>query len=285
VKYCLEHLPNSDQVLCFDTLFHATLPPRIYTYPLADPEEHPPIPLRKYGAHGLSYAYILAQMSKHLQKPKEELNLIVAHLGSGASVCLIKDGKSLDTSMGLTPLEGLPGGTRTGSIDPALIFHHTPNASEKVDFNGFPVAKGEMVLNKEGGVQAIAGTSNFGIITAQLDTNPKFRLAYDVFLDRVLNFLGTYLFKLFGLGGECHGIVFSGGIGEKASKLRADVGANLGWLGCTIDDQANNASVEAPVTEVSKKESRLKVFVCLTDEEVQTASMALDVIRKRRKVD
>lgn len=103
---CLEHLPKSRQILCFDTLFHHTLPEHVFTYPLAPPAETPAIPLRKYGAHGLSYAYILGRMSEYLQKPQEELNLIIAHLGSGASMCLIKQGKSFDTTMGLTPLEG-----------------------------------------------------------------------------------------------------------------------------------------------------------------------------------
>lgn len=101
---CIHHLPNTQQVLCFDTLFHSTIPPHVYTYPIVKPTEEPPMPLRKYGAHGLSYAFILRTMSKHLGKPNP--NLIMCHLGSGASVCMVKDGKSYDTSMGLTPLQG-----------------------------------------------------------------------------------------------------------------------------------------------------------------------------------
>jgi acetate kinase len=104
--------------------------------------------LRKYGAHGLSYASVLASLSAHLHTPAHALNLVVAHLGSGASVCAIKEGKSFDTSMGLTPLDGLPGGTRSGSVDPVLIFHHTPGASGSVDFKGTRLSKGEMVMNK-----------------------------------------------------------------------------------------------------------------------------------------
>lgn len=145
---CLEHLPESRQVLCFDTLFHQSIPPHVYTYPLAPPATATSIPYRKYGAHGLSYASVLSSVSAHLQKPAEELNLVVAHLGSGASVCAIKEGKSLDTSMGLTPLDGLPGGSRSGSVDPVLIFHHTKDASELVDFKGTKLSKGEMILNK-----------------------------------------------------------------------------------------------------------------------------------------
>ncbi|KAG8683001.1 hypothetical protein FRC08_014588 [Ceratobasidium sp. 394] len=106
VRFCLKHIPNSRQILLFDTMFHLTLPPHIYTYPLAPSSETPPIPLRKYGAHGLSYASILDNVSFHLGKPKDQCSLVIAHLGSGASVCLVKDGKSYDTSMGLTPLDG-----------------------------------------------------------------------------------------------------------------------------------------------------------------------------------
>ncbi|KAG8995983.1 hypothetical protein FRB90_012859 [Tulasnella sp. 427] len=296
VKFCLEHLPKSRQILCFDTLFHHTLPKQVYTYPLAPPAETPAIPLRKYGAHGLSYAYILSKMSEHLQKPQDELNLIIAHLGSGASMCLIKQGKSFDTTMGLTPLEGLPGGTRTGSLDPALIFHHTPSASEKVDFNGFPVAKAEMIMNKEGGLQALCGTSNFGTIASEMAgaSSPdaeKYRLAYDVFLDRILNYLGAYLLKLFGSEGrpELHGLVFSGGIGERSSQLRADVGRYLGWLKCEVDEERNGQGpkedVDGGVKEVTKDGSGVKIFVCLTDEESQTANMAVKALRKAKLIN
>lgn len=103
---CLNHLPKTYQILCFDTLFHSSLPAHIYTYPITAPKHEAAIPLRKYGAHGLSYAFILRTMSGHLGKEEGRLNLIMCHLGSGASVCAVKDGKSFDTSMGLTPLEG-----------------------------------------------------------------------------------------------------------------------------------------------------------------------------------
>lgn len=129
-------------------MFHQTLPEHVYTYPLSPPPDTPPIPLRKYGAHGLSYASVLSSIASHLQKPKDQVNIVVAHLGSGASVCAIRGGKSYDTSMGLTPLDGLPGGSRSGSVDPVLVFHHTPHASESVDFKGTQLSRGEMLLNK-----------------------------------------------------------------------------------------------------------------------------------------
>ncbi|KAG9074260.1 hypothetical protein FS749_014216, partial [Ceratobasidium sp. UAMH 11750] len=263
VRFCLKHIPNSRQILLFDTMFHLTLPPHIYTYPLAPSSETPPIPLRKYGAHGLSYASILDNVSFHLGKPKDQCSLVIAHLGSGASVCLVKDGKSYDTSMGLTPLDGLPGGTRTGSVDPVLIFHHSPNAAELADILGGHCAKAELILNKQGGLQALAGTSNFGEITANSTDDDKARLAYDLFLDRLMNYIGAYVVKA---RGKLDGIVFSGGIGEKSAKLRADVGGMFEWAGCVVDQGANEAvaSQKRTVTEITDKASRLKLFVCLT---------------------
>ncbi|QRV92426.1 acetate kinase [Ceratobasidium sp. AG-Ba] len=222
VRFCLKYIPTARQVLLFDTMFHSTIPPQVYTYPLAPSSETLPIPLRKYGAHGLSYASVLDSVSSYLGKPQEQCSLVIAHLGSGASVCLVKDGKSYDTSMGLTPLDGLPGGTRTGSVDPVLIFHHTPDASELVDIPGGQCAKAEIVMNKQGGLQALAGTSNFGEITLNVSKDDKARLAYNVFLDRLMNYIGSYVVKAYGAGGGLDGIAFSGGIGERSVELRRD---------------------------------------------------------------
>ncbi|KAG8960878.1 hypothetical protein FRC03_006046 [Tulasnella sp. 419] len=288
VKSCLHHLPESHQVLCFDTLFHSTLPEHVYTYPISEPPQPSPIPLRKYGAHGLSYSSILRSVAEYLDKPQDQCNLIIAHLGSGASVCQIRDGKSVDTSMGLTPLDGLPGGTRTGSVDPVLIFHHTPSCSDSVEWNDTKVTKAEMVMNKEGGMQAICGTSKFGIITSKLDdTNPgeanKYQLAYNVFLDRLLNYIGAYLLKS---RGQVDGIVFSGGIGEKSSRLRSDVARYFDWMGCIIDQKVNdNVGKEKVVTEITAGDSKIRMFVCMTDEENECARMTLDVMKKQGAVD
>ncbi|KEP53944.1 acetate kinase [Rhizoctonia solani 123E] len=282
VRFCLKHIPNGRQILLFDTMFHSTIPPHIYTYPLGPSSEKTAIPLRKYGAHGLSYSSILDSVSSYLDKPKEQCTFVVAHLGSGASVCLVKEGKSWDTSMGLTPLDGLPGGTRTGSVDPVLVFHHTPNASSGVEIPGGHCARAEIVLNKQGGLQALAGTSNFGHITSTMeeskggDEQNKAQLAYDVFLDRLMNYVGAYVVKAKGLSSGLDGIVFSGGIGEKSVRLRADVGRMFSWMGCKVDQAANEAvgNDKQTVTEITGKDSNLRILVCLTDEETQCARMA-----------
>ena len=172
VKECLEHLPDAYSVLCFDTLFHQTIPQFRRTYAISQPEHKTPVPLVKYGFHGLSYANIRDQMAEALGKPKDAVNLVVAHLGSGGSCCLIRNGKSVQTTMGVTPLEGeavasfghcicasidhfarpgLPGGTRSGTLDPSLIFHHTPDCSTTVKWSGRDISKAEYVLNKESG--------------------------------------------------------------------------------------------------------------------------------------
>ncbi|KAJ1303425.1 hypothetical protein OPQ81_011616 [Rhizoctonia solani] len=282
VRFCLKHIPNARQILLFDTMFHSTIPPQVYTYPLGPSSEKTAIPLRKYGAHGLSYASILDSVSSYLDKPKEQCTLVLAHLGNGASVCLVKEGKSWDTSMGLTPLEGLPGGTRTGSVDPVLIFHHTPNASDEVEIPGGHCARAEIVLNKQGGLQALAGTSNFGHITSMIEENKgddeksKAQLAYDVFFDRLMNYIGAYVVKAKGLSSGLDGIVFSGGIGEKSVRLRADVGKMFSWMGCKVDQVANEAvgNDKRTVTEITGKDSNLRILVCLTDEETHCAKMA-----------
>lgn len=229
-------------------------------------------------------------MASHLGKPKEQCTLVIAHLGNGASVCLVKEGKSYDTSMGLTPLDGtpyspqpkiaqptnvclgLPGGTRTGSVDPVLIFHHTPNASEQVDIPGGQCAKSELVLNKQGGLQALAGTPNFGQITSNMEESKdgedskRAKLAYDLFLDRLMNYVGSYVVKAQGASSGLDGIVFSGGIGEKSVRLRADIGNMFTWMGCKVDKAANEAvgKEKHTVTPISQKDSKLKLFVCLT---------------------
>lgn len=173
---------------------------------------------------------------------------------------------------------GLPGGTRTGSTDPVLIFHHTPDASERVDIPGGQCAKAELVLNKQGGLQALAGISNFGQITSSMEENKddeeskRAKLAYDVFLDRLMNYVGAYVVKAQGLSSGLDGIVFSGGIGEKSTRLREDIGNMFSWMGCKVDKAANEAvgKEKRTVTPITEDDSRLKLFVCLTVRSLMT---------------
>ena len=234
------------------------------------------MPLQKYGFHGLSYASIVRSMAKQLEKDESDINLVVAHLGSGASACCIKSGRSIDTSMGLTPLEGLIGGTRSGTIDPTAIFHHTPGAAEDAGLSDMHVSKAELLLNKECGLKALAGTTDFATITDGMGNDPKLRLAYDVYVDRLMGYISQYLFKLLGSTPISEiSIVFSGGIGEKSAVLHKDVLDRLAWLG--VKQEAGN---KGQVTRLTADDSALAGWVVETDEEgwsIELARQHLDI--------
>ncbi|ORX37225.1 Acetokinase family-domain-containing protein [Kockovaella imperatae] len=275
VRSCLDALPNHTSLLLFDTLFHQTIPPETYTYAIPPPDTKIVMPLRKYGFHGLSYASIVSQLAEHLGKPESKVNVVVAHLGSGASSCCIKRGQSIDTSMGLTPLEGLIGGTRSGTIDPTAIFHAISDPGSDAGLEGMKVSKAEMILNKKSGLSALAGTTDFGLILSRLDASKvsaddhrSASLAYAVYLDRLLGYVSQYLFKLLATTplSDIDGIVFSGGIGERGAKLRHDVLDKFTWLGAEIDSRANDVS-QGSVREITVQGSKLRGWVVETDEE------------------
>lgn len=229
------------------------------------------------------------------------MNLVVCHLGSGCSAACIHESKSIDTSMGLTPLEGLVGGTRTGSIDPTAIFHHTPDYADPIP--ELHVNKAEFVMNKKSGLLGLSGTTNFGHIcerkaapvgtvlgktdksagfTVGADDKERAQLTYDVFLDRLMAYLSQYVLKLAHAAGgvdRIDGIVFAGGIGEHSAELRRDAVARLGVLGVRLDAGRNDAGVPDGETQalVSAPDSTVKVYIVLTDEEGWTAHMARDV--------
>ncbi|GAA5929461.1 uncharacterized protein JCM15063_004156 [Sporobolomyces koalae] len=301
VKTCLHSLPDSLSILCFDTLFHQTIPNYRRTYAISTPPHKTPVPLLKYGFHGLSYGSILRQTAKHLGKPTSEVNIAVAHLGSGGSCCLIQGGESKDTTMGVTPLEGLPGGTRSGTIDPSLIFHHTPDCSETVKWSGRDITKAEYVLNKESGFKALCGTNNFGTITSRAfpttseDTESvsdadlqAARLVYSLYLSHLTSYLSSYLNSILSSRAPLNhldGIVFSGGIGEKSVKLRADVLAQFQWIEDLagthggVDDSRNGEG--SGVREITKDGSKVRAFVVETDEEEEMIRICQEELEKQ----
>jgi len=277
VRSALEILPKAKNVLCFDTLFHQTLPQEVKTYAIGKPEIDTPIPLQKYGFHGLSYASILKSTAKYLRKEISQTSLIICHLGSGASMCCIKNGKSIDTSMGLTPLEGLPGGTRSGTVDPSLVFHlfGQSEAAKDVSTKGITASKGEFALNKNAGFQGMTGTTDFKEISDKAAQGSKpHQLALKVFENRILHFLGAYLLLL---KNKPDAIIFSGGIGEKSAELRKDVVQELDYLDLKLDNTKTEHDSEEVVYEISGKQSAIKVLRVLTDEELQCAEMAQEL--------
>ncbi|KAI0035423.1 Acetokinase family-domain-containing protein [Vararia minispora EC-137] len=273
IKVCLTELPHANSIAYFDTSFHYTIPTHISSYAI-DQKIARPKGLRKYGFHGLSYAYILRAVSRHLKKaslsPISDTNLIVLHLGSGASACAIQKGRSFDTSMGLTPAAGLPGATRAGTIDPTLIFHYTHDAAKithsAIGMRDVGITEAEDILNKRSGWNALTGTTDFGaIIKRRSQGDADAQLAFDLFVDRILDFVGAYFLKL---SGAVDALVFSGGIGERAVDLRKVVVDQCKCLGFVLDDGKNTGvgDVEGEVVEIGDR-----VLVCRTDEQLEMA--------------
>lgn len=265
---CHEQLPNVTNLACFDSGFHHTMPDHVKAY-MIDQKTAKEKGLRKYGFHGLSYSYITRAVAGFLDKPQEDTSMIALHLGSGASICAIRNGKSIDTTMGLTPVSGLPGGTRSGDIDPALIFHYTSDASKlsPSSTKELHISTAEEILNKQSGWKAVTGTSNFAEI-AKKDAPASHQLALNIFVDRIVGYVGSYYVKL---GGDIDALVFAGGIGEKSALLRKMVVEKIACLGFSIDDKKNEQlDGEGPVYGIGEHNKR-KTLVCETDEDYEMA--------------
>ena len=261
--------PNLPQVAVFDTAFHQTMPPPAYLYPLPY-RLYREKNVRRYGFHGTSHAYVAKEAARMLDKPLTEVNLITLHLGNGASATAIRNGKSIDTSMGLTPLEGLMMGTRCGDIDPAII----PFLSENTDMDLEAI---DSMLNKESGLKGICGTNDMREVIEQTEEGDAMSaLALEMYTYRIKKYIGAYTVAL----GRVDAIVFTGGIGEHAVKIRemacegleASIGAKLD-LDKNRQKSSTNRSIEA-------KESRIRLFVIRTDEELEIALQTEEVIRR-----
>ncbi|KAI9875797.1 MAG: hypothetical protein M1830_007988 [Pleopsidium flavum] len=256
VKACIKELPKAKNVAYFDSAFHATIPEAIRTYPI-DQEVAKKNKLRKYGFHGISYAFITRSVAGFLKKDQHKTSIIALHLGSGASACAIKNGESLDTSMGLTPLAGLPGATRSGSVD--------PRHAVQMKIAGLKLIA-EDILNKKSGWKAMTGTTDFGKVSSSSD--PQCKLAFDIFIDRVVGFVGSYYVKL---EGQVDALVFAGGIGEKGALLRTRVMEKCRCLGFDIDEGKNQKSVDDVVVDMGKEGAKHRTLVCKTDEQFEMA--------------
>lgn len=248
--------PLVPQVAVFDTAFHATMPQEAYMYAL-EYEMYEKHKIRRYGFHGSSHAYVLEECAKYLQKEKSEINIITLHLGNGSSACAIQKGKSVDTSMGFTPLEGLIMGTRSGDIDPAIILYMQREL-------GFSVEDIDTKLNKKSGLQGICGHNDLRTILS--DESERSRLALEMMSRRVKKYIGAYLALL----GQVDAIVFTGGIGEHASKVRAKIMQDLP-CNITIESEKNTKNE----IMISSDTSSVKVFVIPTDEELYIAKETL----------
>ena len=250
------------QVAVFDTSFHSTMPETSYLYaiPYQLYRRHK---IRRYGFHGTSHRYVAYRYREIAKKKPEETNVITLHLGNGCSACAIKNGKSFDTSMGLTPLEGLVMGTRGGDIDPSVIeFLAHKEAMSMSDI--------DVVLNKQSGLLGLSGLTNDmrDLLDEEREhSDRRATLAICIFAQRVKKYIGAYLAEMNG----AEAIIFTGGIGENSPTIRQRVLAGLDWLGIEIDENANVEMVSGKEGEVSKPGSRVKVYVIPTNEELLIA--------------
>lgn len=264
-----EVLPDVINVAVFDTAFHTTMPEKAYRYPIAN-RYYTDYKVRKYGAHGTSHYYVSREAAKVLGKPVEELKLITAHIGNGVSITAVDGGKSVDTSMGLTPLAGPMMGTRSGEIDPAIIpflIKNDPNLED--------AAAVVNALNKESGLLGISEKSSDmrDIIAGRKAGLHNETLAFDMYIDRLKKYIAQY----FGVLNGADALVFTAGVGENSDAVRQAVVDGLTWFGMEIDPAKN---VFGAVGDISTAESKVKVLVIPTDEELV---IARDVERLKNK--
>jgi acetate kinase len=250
------------QVAVFDTAFHSTMPETSYLYaiPYQLYRRHK---IRKYGFHGTSHRYIAYRYRLLANVEREKVNIITMHLGNGCSACAIKEGESIDTSMGLTPLEGLVMGTRGGDMDPAILefLHHK---------EGMTLNEIDAVLNKQSGLLGLSGlTNDMRDLLAEEHEHQdrRARLAIDIFCGRARKYIGAYLAEMHG----ADAVVFAGGIGENSSEIRKRICEGLEWFGLTIDEKTNTEIVNGKEGVISTKDSKLKAYVIPTNEELLIA--------------
>lgn len=268
INACKKLMPNTPMSVVFDTAFHQTMPEEAYIYalPYEAYEKHS---VRRYGMHGTSHKFVSGVAADMMGKNIEDLKIITCHLGNGASLTAVKNGKSVDTSMGFTPLEGLVMGTRCGDIDPAIIPFLMKEENLSVD-------EIDQLMNKKSGVFGISGVSSDfrDIEDAAKEGNHRAKLALDVFHYRVKQYIGAYTAAMNGVDA----IVFTAGLGENSIGSREIICENMDFLGIKLDKEKNN--VRGKAVEVSAEDSKVKIFVIPTNEELMIAKETVGLINK-----
>jgi acetate kinase len=262
-----DKLPGAKQVACFDTAFHATIPKVAYMYALPY-ELYEKYGIRRYGFHGISHRYVARRAAAIMGRGKYDINAVTCHLGNGCSVTAVKQGKSVDTSMGFTPLEGVPMGTRSGDLDPSILFY--------LGDKGYDVRALKELCNKKSGLLGISGVSNDvrNLVELAAQGNPRAKLAIDIFCYRIKKYIGVYCAVL----DTVDAVVFTGGIGENAVLLRQQICTGLTQLGIQLDRKINQ-TVVAKEAEISTTDSRVKVFVIPANEQVAIANDTYELTR------
>lgn len=274
IKACIDILgKNTPQVAVFDTAFHSTIPKKAHVYGLPYKYyEH--YKVRKYGFHGTSHKYVSGKCAKMMGEDIDKLKIITCHLGNGASISAVNKGKCVDTSMGFTPMDGLLMGTRCGSIDPSII----PYIAEK---DGLTIKEIDAMLNKQSGYLGISGIgSDYRDLNAAIENgNRRAKLALDIQNYQIKKYIGAYTAAMNGVDA----IVFTGGIGEHSVNTRREACSRMDFLGIEIDEYKNKKAVTGKATLISSANSRVKVFVIPTNEELVIAKETMDLINKNRK--
>ncbi|MEF9906485.1 acetate kinase [Streptomyces sp. P9-A2] len=260
--------PDLPQVAVFDTSFHTTMPESAarYAIDVRTADEHR---IRRYGFHGTSHAYVSRETARLLGKAPEDVNVIVLHLGNGASASAVRGGRCVDTSMGLTPLEGLVMGTRSGDVDPAVIFHLTR-------VGGMSIDEIDTLLNKKSGLVGLCGDNDMREIRRRVDAgDEEAKLAFDIYIHRLKKYIGAYYAVL----GRVDAVAFTAGVGENAAAVREAAVAGLEGLGLGVDAERNGARGTGPRL-VSPEGARVAVAVVPTDEEMEIATQTYALVGK-----
>ena len=268
IRVMRDLLPDVPQVAVFDTAFHATMPPEAYTYaiPVDVAREQQ---IRRYGFHGSSYAYVTRRAAAFLGVPEDRVNLIICHLGNGASMAAVRNGRSIDTTMGMTPLEGLVMGTRSGDIDPGVLFH-------LMDHAGMTPAELDRMLNKGSGLKGLAGHQDMREVRARADDgDQEARLALDVYAYRIRAYIGAYLALL----SRLDALVFTAGIGENDAELRREVCEPLVHLGLHVDATRNQAD-QGGTRAIDDGAGGTRILVVPTNEEAEIAREAAAAVTR-----
>ena len=267
IRAAMEAMPGKPNIAVFDTVFHQTIPEERYMYPIPY-KYYEKYGIRKYGFHGTSHKYVSRRIAELLGKPVEELKTIVCHLGQGASLCAVKNGKSVDTTMGLTPLGGVPMCARSGDLDPSIVTYIMKNENLSSD-------EMEMILNKESGTLGVSGVSpDFRDIEAEADKgNNRAKLALEMYSYKVAQFIAQYIVALDGLDV----ITFTAGIGENQWTIRERICKYLKCFGVEIDENKNKEFRDEG--KISSENSKVEVWVVPTNEELMIAKETLDLIK------
>lgn len=268
VRACLAAMPKTPMALVFDTSFHFTMPKHAYMYAI-DYAHYQKYKIRRYGFHGTSHKFVSQEAAKYLGKKPEDLKIVTCHLGNGSSITAVDGGKSVDTSMGFTPLAGVPMGTRSGDIDPAAIEYLAKK-------EGWDISKAMTYLNKKSGVAGISGiSSDFRDLTAAADKgDERAQLALDMFSYSCKKYVGAYAAVMNGV--DC--IVFTAGVGENTPCVRKAICENMQYLGVELDEEKNLEKNNGAIRDISAKGSKVKILIIPTNEELVIARETVELL-------